>query len=321
MADSQTEAPTPSLPQLERLKTSQASVPAPEQSSSSPPTSNLSSPARSPSSRRSRSPLSLDLSSVPSLIQPTPPSNTLLITNLESLHIFHPASLATIRQHIQSISSIHTFSPLKSLRRIICSFYDTEAAIAVRNELDGAQLMGERTRVYFGEPLPIDQTTKYLDKPDAGKLFFISPPPSPPVGWEIKNEDPPNKEVHANDLAQALEKLNGKMNSVQEQTGEPVAEPSAFTESPIEPSPTEIRTNNAAVSKDERSSRRGRTRSGSTVIYDPEAYGDSPALPAVILEDMTLGEGEDIGDRKPEGGGKINQHTSRPPLELLEEKA
>ena len=321
MAESVTQPTTPSLPPLERLKTAQADVPPADESTSSPPTSNLSSPSRSPNSRRSRSPFSIDLSNVPSLIHPAPPSNTLLITNLESLTIFHPASLATIRQHIQSISPIHTFSPLRSFRRIICTFYDTDAAIAVRQELDGAQLMGERTRVYFGEPLPIDQETKYLDKPDAGKLFFISPPPSPPVGWEMKNEDPPNKEVHAEDLTEALAKLHGKMSSVANESGVQAAGPDTFLDSPIEPSPTEVQANAAATSKGRRSPRSGRTRSGSTIIYDPEAHGDSPALPAVILEDMTLDEGEEISsDMKPEGGGRIAQHTSRPPLELREEE-
>lgn len=252
---------------------------------------------------------------MPPLSQPSPPSNTLLITNLESLTLFHPASLATIRQHIQDIASIYTFSPLKSLRRVIVTFYTTESAILVRQELDGAQLMGERARVYFGEPVPIDQEPKYLDKPDAGKLFFISPPPSPPMGWEMKNEDPPNKQVVAEDLADALAKLNGKMSSVADETAEVVASPL----SPTAPSPTEIRANNNAIGKGGRTSGR-RTRSGSTVIYDPEVHGDSPALPAVILEDTSLEEGPgDHKDVHAEGGGRIMRHTSRPPLELIED--
>lgn len=321
MASTNTQLSSPSLPKPERQKT--PSNPTKIDTTSSPPQSNLSSPSRSPSSRRSRSPLSIDLSSVPPLSQPSPPSNTLLITNLESLSLFHPASLATIRQHIQNIAPIYTFSPLKSLRRVIVTFYTTDAAITVRQELDGAQLMGERARVYFGEPLPIDQEPKYLDKPDAGKLFFISPPPSPPMGWEMKNEDPPNKQVHAEDLADALSQLNGKMTSVAHETGEPLAgSPVDRPEARSAPSPTEIQANNAAVAKGGRTSTSGRTRSGSTVIYDPEAHGDSPALPAVILEDMSLEEtpGTDRhGITDPEGGGRIKQHTSRPPLELMDD--
>lgn len=177
--------------------------------------------------------------------------------------------------------------------------------------------MGDRTRVYFGEPIPIDQEPKYLDKPDAGKLFFISPPPSPPMGWEMKNEDPPNKQVHAVDLADALSKLDGKMTTVANETGELATGPVAG-EPPTVPSPTEIRANNAAAPRSGRTSG-GRTRSGSTVIYDPEAHGDSPALPAVILEDMSLEENtSEQKDIRSEGGGRIMKHTSRPPLELIE---
>src|SRR5256885_3200842 len=139
-------------------------------SSSSPSTSTASSPS-SLSKHRAHSPLSIDLQTLPSLSQPAPPSNTLLITQLEDIHIFHPASLATIRQHINSISPLHSFAPLKSFRRIICSFYDTESAIRVRQNLDGAAILGEtRARVYFGEPTPVGEERKYLEKPDAGRL-------------------------------------------------------------------------------------------------------------------------------------------------------
>src|SRR5436305_6678636 len=135
---------TPSQPQDQADKSQQSTSP------SSPPTSGASSPS-SPSSinkRRANSPFSIDLQNIPPLSQPAPPSNTLLITHLEDIHIFHPASLATIRQHINAISPLHSFAPIKSLRRIICSFFDTESAIRIRQHLDGAAILGEtRARV------------------------------------------------------------------------------------------------------------------------------------------------------------------------------
>jgi hypothetical protein len=33
-----------------------------------------------------------------------------------------------------------------------------------------------------------------LEAPQVSKMFFISPPPSPPHGWVMRNEDPPNKD-------------------------------------------------------------------------------------------------------------------------------
>ncbi|KAF4258045.1 hypothetical protein CNMCM8714_002530 [Aspergillus fumigatus] len=45
------------------------------------------------SSSSSRPALSLDLSNLPALSQPTPPSNTLLITDLHDLYLFQPAGV------------------------------------------------------------------------------------------------------------------------------------------------------------------------------------------------------------------------------------
>jgi Calcipressin len=314
---------------------------------SSPPVSTSSSPKPGTvSQRRSASPLSLDLTSLPQLTQPSPPSNTLLITQLNDPKIFHPASLATIRQYITTLAPLHSFSPLKSLRRIVCSFYDIDSAIRIRQHLDGANLLGDvRARVYFGEPTPIGEQKKFLERPDAGRLFFISPPPSPPVGWEVREEGAPNKDVVASDLAEALGKLSGKIQRpletddmpveqedkthmealVEGKEGESAANPPLRVTAPV--------TNDVVASKPSSaggsSATRNRSRS-STVIYDPEAHGDSPALPAVMVEDTTMNADEDDDatdaaldvDMDATGaladGKKIVAHTSRPPLELIQ---
>ena len=44
--------------------------------------------------------------------------------------------------------------------------------------------------------------------PETDKNFLISPPGSPPVGWEQSREDPPNVDTLADDLAWALEQLS-----------------------------------------------------------------------------------------------------------------
>jgi len=140
--------------------------------------------------------------------------------------------------------------------------------------------MGERVRVYFGHHTQIEPKDEHLNLPDAGKLFFISPPPSPPHGWEMKLEDAPNKQVHAEDLAEALAKLHHM--SRNEFPASPVSEDS------------------------------GRPRSGSsTMIYDPKEHGSSPGLPAIeVTGDDDISP---IEQEKP-----IFAHTSRPPVELIE---
>jgi hypothetical protein len=230
--------------------------------------------------------MSLDLSSIPPLQQPTPPSNTLLITNLQDAEIFRADNLQTIKDLINASAPIHSWAPLKSFRRIIVSFFDEDSAIRIRQILDGEAIMGERVKVYFGQPTSIEPKDKHLNLPDAGKLFFISPPPSPPHGWEMKLEDAPNKQVHAEDLAEALAKLHHRPR----------------TDLPASP-----------ISDGEQES--GRARSGSsTTIYHPSEHGGSPNLPAISVEDMT-GE-SDISLTETEK--PILAHTSRPPIELME---
>lgn len=264
------------------------------------------------SQKRSRSPLSIDLANMPGLSSPSPPSNTLLITKLNDPKIFHPASLATIRQHINSIAPLNSFSPLKSMARIIVSFYSDEDCVKVRQEIDGSAFTPEViAKCFFGEPTPIDQETKYLERPDAGKLFFISPPPSPPVGWESKTEDPPNKDVHAEDLMAKLSELTGKMEDPQspidghtQVTREELARlktgsqhrPSSAISEEVSPNPIS----------------RNRSRS-STLIYDPKEHGDSPNLPAVTVE------AEDDSDVELDTQGRPPMaHTTRPPVELMD---
>lgn len=257
------------------------------------------SPSRSSSGRSSKKvSLSLDLSAIPPLVQPTPPSNTLIITNLQSADIFRPDNLQMIRDLISKTAPIHAWSPLKSLKRIVVSFFDEQAAIAVRQVWDGEAILGDRCRVYFGAPTPISAQASRLNLPDAGKLFFISPPPSPPHGWEVKMEDAPNKMVHAEDLAEALAKLRHNAN--------PVA--AAADASPISPADSKIEGGFAS---------RQRSRS-STLIFQPQAeLGNSPDLPCVTVDDMTDEPMEMSPLPVSPEPRPIMAHTARPPVELM----
>ncbi|KAK3387624.1 Calcipressin-domain-containing protein [Podospora didyma] len=261
-------------------------------------------PSRSSTRSSKKSSLTLDLSNLPPLVQPTPPSNTLIFTNLQSLDIFRPDNLQTIRDLIAHTAPIYTWSPLKSFRRIIVSFFDEEAAIAVRKVWDGEAVMGERCRVYFGHPTKITAPEDvHLALPDAGKLFFISPPPSPPHGWEMRLEDAPNKMVHAEDLADALAKLRHH--------NSPTADVTMGGNSPISPAESS-RADGAGYGS------RQRSRS-STLIFQPRD-ANSPDLPCVTVDDMT-DEPEDISPIIADNAGKpIMAHTSRPPVELMNDQ-
>ena len=289
-----------------------------------------SSPSSSTSSNRPR--LSLDLSNLPPLSQPTPPSNTLLITNLHDLLLFQPPSLDAIRTHIAAVAPLNSFSPLPSLRRIICSFHSVDDAVAIRKMLDGQALLNDRAhvraKIYFGENTPIlnegeaRHPRNFLQAPQVDKLFFISPPPSPPHGWVMRPEDPPNKEVHAGDLAVALAKLSTE----QEGGAADVVEDPAAMEGVVDTgagagavgpdTPMSLTSDKRTGSWPLSFSSHPRSRS-STLIYHPENHGSSPDLPAVMVEDTTT-----VAIEEPSpidmSVKKTPPKTTRPPVELME---
>ena len=109
----------------------------------------------------------------------------------------------------------------------------------------------------------------------------------------MKDEDPPNRAVHAEDLASALGRLSERRERDRDVDG---------------------------IGGGERKGT-GRKRSGSgLVVYEPAAHGAEEGLPAVMVED-TSGDGGQVsegGDAEEEGDGKVFTHTARPPVELME---
>lgn len=177
------------------------------------------------------------------------------------------------------------------------SFFDIDSAIQIRKTLDGEAIMGYRVRVYFGMNTPLNPSDQHLPLPKSDRLFFISPPPSPPMGWEMKAEDAPNKIVHPEDLAAALARLHAPSHT------------DALSPADSEFNPV------------------GRRRTGSTtIVYHPEDHGDSPNLPAIAVEDTTetpgfltptdVMEGIEgpIASQKAQGK---TLSTARPPVEFM----
>lgn len=198
---------------------------------------------------------------------------------------------------------LHSLSPLPSLRRIVLTFTTTAAAFYIRSILDGTTLgSGDRIRIFFGADTPLEHKDLHLQAPRSTKQFFISPPPSPPAGWTMRDEDPPNKTVHATDLAAALGTI-GRRNS------DDLSEASL---SPVEPVQAPVRpTINTRVTQ-----ARGRSDSR-TIVYQPQDHGHSPDLPAIAVEDTTESPSALDPEEASAGGGKLMAHTSRPPVELM----
>ncbi|KAH0340082.1 Calcipressin, partial [Aureobasidium melanogenum] len=265
-----------------------------------PPMSpHASSPSSSPTKRKHSPSLSIDLSDLPQLSTIPVPSNTLIITGLNDPAIFGATNLASIKAALDSHATTYSFSPLKSFRRIIASFYNVDAAIDIRTKLDGENVLGQRIRVYFGAETKITtQEDQHLKAPGTGKLFFISPPPSPPHGWESRHEDPPNKEVHAEDLAEALHRLSSVPEDEQAQHIEQAED--------VKTAPVSA----PAVTRSRADSR--------TIVYSPVEQGHSPHLPAIAVEDTSC-EASPTEETFGMDVQKPITHTARPPVELMEE--
>ncbi|KAI0648420.1 Calcipressin [Trametes meyenii] len=144
-------------------------------------------------------------------------TNTLVITRLPT-HFFEPVIQQALRSHFETYGPLHTWAPIKGLARVIMVYYSDEDAEIAKQSNDGLVLGEMREhpdvvlRVYRADPTPLETTetqehNHYLRPPVNDKNFLISPPGSPPVGWEQIREDPPNATPLAHDLITALRRL------------------------------------------------------------------------------------------------------------------
>ena len=145
-------------------------------------------------------------------------TNTLAVTGLQR-EFFHDSVLSALREHFETFGSLVHWVALPSFGRILVIYEyeaDAEKAKLVSDPivLGGSDSRSEITmRVYRADHTPLDAlngTTaegRYLLPPTTDKNFLISPPGSPPVGWEPIREDPPNAAPLADDLIMALKKL------------------------------------------------------------------------------------------------------------------
>lgn len=102
----------------------------------------------------------------------------------------------------RSFDSEVQFQYFKSFRRIRISFRDALAAAEARLRLHKTDFNGKEMRLYFAQSVHIGSPR--LEPPKPEKQFLISPPASPPVGWEQSQDATP---VINYDLLCAISKL------------------------------------------------------------------------------------------------------------------
>lgn len=133
---------------------------------------------------------------------PTPADETCLANQIQKL-----------LQTTHEIPIVH-WGNLKSFGRAIAVFQNVQdaaqAKLVIQNNETALGGSGKVIRARFDKHTPLyeyEHEDKHLKLPDQGRLFFISPPPSPPAGWVSIPESAPNTEVFHSDLNEALSKL------------------------------------------------------------------------------------------------------------------
>ncbi|KAJ6620394.1 Calcipressin-domain-containing protein [Mycena sp. CBHHK59/15] len=162
--------------------------------------------------------ISLSSPASPSSSNDVQRTNTLAVTMPKEF--FQPLFLDVLWKHFATFGEINRWVLLPSFGRIIIVYTledDAETAkvhcdpIVLEQTQDRSQIV---LRVYRADPNPLLAASddvvpeaNYLRPPAIEKNFLISPPGSPPVGWEPIKEEPPNATPLADDLMAALRKL------------------------------------------------------------------------------------------------------------------
>ncbi|XP_014274673.1 protein sarah isoform X2 [Halyomorpha halys] len=117
---------------------------------------------------------------------------SLIVTNLDSL-LFKTDELKKEIEHLFSqFGEIVSFQYFRSFRRMRVNYSSPAAAANARIQLHQTMFLNTVMNCYFAQPVtPIDSADQHLHPPAPEKQFLISPPASPPIGWEPTGEAEP----------------------------------------------------------------------------------------------------------------------------------
>ncbi|GFV80734.1 protein sarah [Trichonephila clavipes] len=135
---------------------------------------------------------------------------SLIITNLESNMFSEDSQKNQLEEIFRQFDAEATFQYFKSFRRVRVNFTNPTAAANARIQCHQTKIGDSIVNCYFAQPVTStgnkdgETSDSYLQPPSPVRQFLISPPASPPVGWEPVDEAQPCINY---DLLAALAKL------------------------------------------------------------------------------------------------------------------
>ncbi|ESO04712.1 hypothetical protein HELRODRAFT_185578 [Helobdella robusta] len=143
------------------------------------------------------------------------PSQIMIVTNLYDELFCSLDEKLKFEGLVRQIDPLATFQYLSSFRRARVELSSLETSRQCFDYLNNYKLEGSLVHCYYVQPSILSCQQQYLDLPPRENLFLISPPSSPPIGWEVQLEKKP---VINHELLAAIEKM-GKSDAYEVYTG------------------------------------------------------------------------------------------------------
>ncbi|XP_012264198.1 protein sarah isoform X2 [Athalia rosae] len=117
---------------------------------------------------------------------------SVIVTNVDP-RVFKDAQIRSgIETLFKQFGEDATFQYFRSFRRMRVNYSSPSAAAHARIQLHQTRYGETDINCYFAQPVtPIDMEDQHLHPPAPTKQFLISPPASPPIGWEPREEGEP----------------------------------------------------------------------------------------------------------------------------------
>ena len=117
--------------------------------------------------------------------------NTLIITNVDD-SVYDEIEARNTFECLFREHGLANFQYLKSFRRVRVEYRSSVDAAKAHITLHETELFGKRIKCYFAQPVEkLSDGSPHLQIPPPHKQFLISPPASPPIGWEPHPEAEP----------------------------------------------------------------------------------------------------------------------------------